>query len=605
MDVARLACYERNLKALADRQPTVAGRVESTPVPSGLKLVAGRDGTLTFRLPCATDRSVWLGGSSMPRVSSREILGDAVYSGGNAALPGMLTGLEPLVLLERFPGHAALFVIENDPLFIKLAFHLYDYSAVIGSGRLVLVLADAFADSLTELVRRYPGYEMPSHLYHVPQWSAAQLAELQRELEREGRAAVDAQAQRIQEALAAIRGRTFGAVPRTPRVALLSSNVRPGSLRQVRRVARALAGLGWDHVVSMPDVPEKCHVAALLCALERSRADLVLFANDDARAVRGALPPALPIVSWWVGGADVPVTADGSSCPHDLLVVSGAVDGAVVEGGAVGGTRVVRLMPAADEVAFPWPDSADRTTDSNVDVSIAADLPDDRAEACGMHLQSHAVLWAAVRRIVGVRVDQSAALSAGELLALAERETGVAVSNAAMRSRMIALIQERVMPAAVGRSLAVTCGRAGLRVFAFGSNWDVGAPDGIHYGGGIPERSGEHLLFDAAGVLIVPTCHPPDVQTALDGLSGGKRVCVRGTADEFNRLYPELHDVAEHMVFAPRSRTLAGVVKQMCRRGEAGKPSESVRSQREVLSRHTFKVRVQLIVDAVRAIQSS
>ena len=134
--------YHRNQAALRAFQPSVAAILDEVAIPEEVKPATGRDGSDTFLIPDETGRHVWFGGSSMPGISAAEIFAGFRGDGSNASLPGVLTGVEPLVVAGQMAAHTALFVVEQDPLQLKLAMHLRDYSDLFAGGRLVFVLIE-------------------------------------------------------------------------------------------------------------------------------------------------------------------------------------------------------------------------------------------------------------------------------------------------------------------------------------------------------------------------------------------------------------------------------------------------------------------------------
>ncbi len=142
MTVDTSNCYHRNLAALTDAQASLAAAIDAIPIPDGVTPVRGRDDSDTFFLPTGDGRGAWFGGSSMPTISAFEAWSGLRGDGRNLILPGVLTGLEPLLILERIPKHSALFVCEPDGLLLKLALILRDYTRFIESGQLVFILGE-------------------------------------------------------------------------------------------------------------------------------------------------------------------------------------------------------------------------------------------------------------------------------------------------------------------------------------------------------------------------------------------------------------------------------------------------------------------------------
>ena len=113
--------YRDNLAALASFQPRVAEIVDAARIPPGVTPARGRDGSSTLLVPAEEGGSIWFGGSSMPSVSAVEMFAGFVSDGRNVSLPGVLTGVEPLVVINKLPLHTALFVVEEHAWHVRLA----------------------------------------------------------------------------------------------------------------------------------------------------------------------------------------------------------------------------------------------------------------------------------------------------------------------------------------------------------------------------------------------------------------------------------------------------------------------------------------------------
>ncbi len=581
---AQRACFDSNLTALEARQSDVARIVRATDIPAGVRPVTGRDGTSTAQVPGDHGGPIWFGQSSMPSISAPAAFADMSYHGGNAALPGVLTGLEPLTLLERLPQCAALFVLEDAPLNVAIAMHLYDYTESIGSGRLVFVFADDFGANLTAYIRRYPGYDLPTQLYHVPQRSSSELSDLRRRLELESREAVDHQRELIDELIEALRGRSYGLLSESPRVAVVSADAQPSALEHTRRITRALGALGWAHGVCAPDTPQQCHVLARLRAIVECDADLVIVVNHGTAPLVSALPPELPVVSWWFE----PIADNGAPTiearPFDVVVVTRSALDPPSSGENQETNGALRCEPAGDGVLFcAGTNPVQPEDESTVDVLVPVDLPDDRAEACGVALASHVGLWNAVLRIVRERVDRPEAPDPRAVLADAVKATGVPLGDSGVRAHFVELIGDRAIPAARARSLVDACRHVGLRVAVCGSNWHGLEGDDVAWRGLIPHGEALHRLIVETGVVALPSCDASCVQHALDALLVGTPVCLRARRDEFERCYPGLVGLPDDLALEATSRKLATRAADFCRRQSVecfGAPYQGERNKR-------------------------
>ena len=461
MTLTATQTYQRNLAALRVSQPVVAEKIDSTPIPANVRPATGRDGTNTLQVPGEDGSPVWFGRSSMPSVSTAETCAGFVSNGRNAILPGVLTGMDPIAVAGKMPSHTALFVVEENPLHVKLAMHLYDYAELIAGGRLVFLLTQDLAEHLRILLDAHPGYEVPTQLLMSPQRLPAQIAELQRQLESAGNAASHVHNRVLESCAANIRGRTLGPLPQSPRVAVLSVDAHPTSHEQAHRIGRALAKLSWPHEVCVPNDPRKCHIAARLQAIERVSAEVVLLINSSRGVLGSLLPAGLPVVSWYSPGASVPSTAGAELGNSQSVFVSSRRLAAAMKSAGVPADAVGVCEPCADDTAYRPADAASEDeAGAEYDVAVLVDLPDDRAEACGIALASHRVLWQAIQKTVSKNTGRYRETLAGQLVDDAQAASGVKLQDASIRDHFVTLVRGRIAPACIARTAVPGVGLA-------------------------------------------------------------------------------------------------------------------------------------------------
>ncbi len=611
-------CYHRNLEALRKSQPAVAEIVDASPVPEGVTPATGRDGTETFLIPAQNDGRAWFGGSSMPTVSAAEIFAEFHSSGRSVWLPGIFTGVEPLVVASKLPPHAALFVVEQDPGNLKLAMHLHDYVELLTTGRLVFVPVgeEEPVEHLCAFFERHFGYELPNQLLTEPQQTPAQLADLQRLLEDTGRAAAAVHASIVDAQVKSLRTRTFGPLPTVPRVAVLSVDPRPASLEQARRIGRALAKLEWPWQLCVPDAPDKCHVAARLSAVERLPADIVLFVNGTAGALEPLLPPDLPIASWYLTETNVqPVQGERRDGHQIIFASSQSLADALGRAGVPVGIIEQCGLAADDTVFRPATLSPDQRPAPRADVAVLMDLPDDRPQACNITLASHVALWQALREVAKRSADRYHGDLADELVEEAQRESGIGLKEPKIRQHFIALLEARIAPAALARAAVDVLLANGYDVAVWGCNWSPTPPEqhaaacaetppesqlaACPCSGLIPVGDSLNQLFNAARIVLLPDSSAWAVQTALDALAAGACVICRSPDEPFERQHPMLAGLAPYLHFYRSSTELLDTVRRLTAGGDA-QADENDAARTIVLSKHTVAKRLQTILETVR-----
>lgn len=599
--------YHRNQAALRAFQPSVAAILDEVAIPEEVRPATGRDGSDTFLIPDETGRPVWFGGSSMPGISSAELLAGFRSDGSNASLPGVLTGLEPLVAASKMAAHTALFVVEQDPLQLKLATYLRDYGELLAGGRLVFVLGrgEGLSRNICTFFENHPGYELPTHLLTVPQRSGAEMADLQRDLEAAGQAVAAVYARLVESHVQALRGLERGPLLPAPRVAVLSIDPRPGSLEQVRRIGRALTKLQWPHELCIPDAPDKCHLTARLQVINEVVADLVLFVNCTAGPTRPLLPDDLPVVSWFLPEAVVQPPAAEEPRGGDMICASSRTLHNRLTAVGVPAEVIERCEVAADDTLYrPVPLSRGEDGTMQVDVAVLMDLPDHRPEACDITLASHLTLWRALQEVVAQNTDRYRDDIAEELLDSAQRDSGARLQDPKVRRHFESLIQTRIAPAMIARAAAERLISDGYRVGVWGRNWPQLTGDQEIYRGPIPTGEALNAVFNAARIVLFPDSSPAAVQTALDALAAGTQVVCRQPDRPLEEEYPALVDLVPHLHLYRSSRKLLDSVRDLTGRDKG--VTERARAARAMVCReHTVAERLMAIVESVRRRQTS
>lgn len=565
------SCYRRNIAALRTFQPRVAEVIDSARIPRDVSPATGRDGHRTLLVPGDDGQQVWLGGSSMPTISAVETFAAFFSDGRNVALPGVLTGLEPIVVAGKMPPHTALFVVEEKALHVKLALHLYDYRALLEHGRVIFVLADDLMRTLRTLFEVHPGYDVPTRIVPVPQRTDAQLAELRRQLEKAGRVLTGVHAGVVQSCLGRIQGHAPATPAAKPCVAVLSFETRQATIGQARRIARALRGTGWPCEICVPDAPDRCHLAARLLAVERASADLVLFVNCGPGQMGSLLPVDLPTASWYLPGAGVSADVVKEAPKHHVSFASSRTLQAALRAVGLPDEGIEPCGPAADTVTFhPLGDPGETVNTSGADVAVLMDLPDDSPEAAEITLRSHVDLWRALQDVVARGIDRYRACDAAEFLEAAQRTSGVTLHDPAVSERFVMLLRSRIAPALAARVAARALTDNGLRPRLWGANWPAEGQGNDWRCGEIPAGGDElNRLFNAARIVVLPDSSLGGVQAALDALAAGAQVVFRRPDGPFEQEYPTLASVAPHLHFYRTGRELVEIVRSLPAPGEA------------------------------------
>lgn len=550
--------YVQNLAALRAFQPDLAETIESVPIPDSALAATGRDGSATFLVRDRKGRETWLGRSSMPRISAEALSSALRHDAGSAWLPGVLTGAEPLVVTERIPRHSAVFVLEDDPLAIKLAFHVHDYVACIAAGRIVfLSIADLDA-SLERFLIRYPGYVLPSLLLTAPQVSAARTSELRRKIEHASKMAAAWQGRELESVACSIRNHQHRAMPSRPTVAVLGVSPSATAIEQTARIARGLSRLGLACHPCAPDAPGRCHPLAHLRRIERSGADCVFVVGDGARWLRPLLPPEIPIATFSaLGEATVTIQPDEIG-PADVLLAPSRHMQEQWQAAGIDPEQVRLVPPAADDgLAMAGLPREQQESEPTCDTAFLMDLPAADARACGIGLASHVALWQALHEVAAVRAKVGAVPRPDVWLAEASRRTGVELHDTGVREMFLSWMRDRLAPAVVRRAAVLAATEAGRRVGVWGQGWEAAPELPVTTMGHLPIGPLLRQVLASARLVVLPDLSDRSVQLALDALCVETDVVCWGHRAEFIEQYHGLESAAPMIRFCAGAEELS------------------------------------------------
>lgn len=592
--------YRNNISALRKLQPDLAEIIDAIIIPDNFTQATGRDGTKTYLIPSDNGKFAWLGQSSMPTVSSEEILYNYKYIGGNVALPGVLTGLEPLSIAAKLPDYAAVFVIEDQPLQFKLVFQLYDYTHLMARGRLVFIVLDQMENNMRSFFQAYPGYEPPRNLIRVPQCSLATTTEIQRRLESSGEHVVAVQSEVLHETISLIRQRKRNPIPSVPCVALVSADVQPQVIDYAKRLTRTMDRMGWSCLCCIPDQPDRCHVIERLRTIEKSSADFVLVLNSGAETLRSLLPDDVPIVSWYLSKATLSETQVTNISSKDIVFVASP---SIYDGlccGLSSLSNIKRCDLAADDTIFHKDASpANTTLSQTADVAVLMNLPDDDPHACGVMLGSYIKLWDILKKEINRDVDQYRPGLADDILKKAQNQCGTTFDDQQIRNQFISLLQQCIAPVAMGRTAAEVLVDTGCRVKVWGNHWSKYENTRYQLGGAIPTGESLNQLFQSVKIVLLPEHSNFALQTALDALCAGVHVVYRMAEQSWVDQYPDLHSIIS-FIHGYRTRAeLTEIVNQLLSSEESAQQSNSAREI--VMKEHTLENRLTMMADHIRS----
>jgi hypothetical protein len=333
------------------------------------------------------------------------------------------------------------------------------------------------------------------------------------------------------------------------------------------------------------------------------------------------IPADLSVVSWYLPGAIVQPIDASNLRPRDLILAcSREVREDLVRSGAPAESVKFCGVSADDILYHPVSLSANERPADGSEVAILLDLPDDRAEACGIEQASQVEFWNRLREIVLRRADVYDRDNADRFLDEAQRQGATAPQDPKLRGHFVEMLRSRVAPAALARAAAGTLLKNGIRVAIWGHNWPPcggrgescsGRRDDASSGlgpdarrGPVPSGDALNTVFNAVKVVLIPDCSPAAVQTALDALAAGANVILRRPDEPFDHLYPDLASVAPLLSFYTTTSTLMDTLTMLSALpGSGGDLRERARSV--VLREHTLTRRLNAVVETLRGCQGS
>ncbi|MGB0714561.1 MAG: hypothetical protein ACPGXK_01705 [Phycisphaerae bacterium] len=551
-------CFEHNLAALRTRQPAVADALTAADWPA-FSFETGRDGSTSIRINEGPGVGVWFGGSSMPSVSADAIVGFSSSEDGSIVLPGVQTGREILLLLERRAAHTAVYVWEPHPQHMLMAFCLYDYADAMERHRLVWLSGDQPADELADFLAANHGFEMPQHILRVPGFSAQQTDELQRGLELTGAAHarhVAAEVERLRQ-----RWSETSAQPVTggiSRLMVWGADPSPSAVDRAAGIKRALEGLDCDSSIEFPEDPSRAHTLARLSLINDFVPQCLVYLGAMPMALRRLLPDSLTVVHWCAaGGIDRTPPLD---LPHrDIWLTPHR---RALFDTASWGHRVSSLDMGVDISRFHPPGEIapgdTRVRRDNL-VPIVMSLPPDQPGYYDVGLTSYLNLWQTLHDVLRERSHEFRYEIADQFLKEAERRCGVEISDPDIRTDFIGWLRHALAPAAMGRAVLRALQAANLNVVVHGDHWGHG--DCIH-----PPLATVDAQVDclrSSRVVILGSSQGLAIEAVMQAAACGTVPFCFGGFDEACFEHPILEPLLAHVRFYRNAGELVSQVRDV------------------------------------------
>lgn len=602
------ARFRANLAALATHQPDLARRLAELEKAGGLlpadaRIAPGRDGAPVGILGAAGDSVPWLGGTSMPTISAVEVLRARVEPGVSVALASVGSGHEAPLLAARLAPHAAVFVCTDELPRLALALHAADWSAELRAGRIV-VLAGETEGALTAFIGQNPGFPVPARVQSLPDVAPTDFAERAAAVQR-GAQRADAAQQRLQarlaEQVARRSARHRAGAP--PRVLVISTDAVGGGAAFAADAERGLSTAGCSVRRCAPDGPQNSHRVARLAALRDHDPDWVLWINGTPAALRDCWPADLPCACWFLESATLPAKALAGLADLPEKTQLWAASIAVRDVLAARGARAVEVLePGADHRQFRPLPAGECAGSAACAVAVFHDGCDLAPAASNIGLESHERLWSAAIELVAGDLAANRKTSpasgqqpADDLLARAERTTGVTLSDPALRREFATLLAARVIGTVTAREVIRALQSAGT-VGLWGAGWENCSEANSVHRGPIPAPFSRNGIYQDAQVVVFPHFDAAAARHALEVIaSGGCPVLFCVPQNAFDN-YPQAGPLLASLPTAGTLRQLTSLVRNLT--SSASQRASAVQTSRaELLSKLTLAGQLRKIHD--------
>ncbi len=613
-----------NLTALALHNPTLADLIRKTDIPPEIQTVHGRDGTPTYQFTTEDKKRQYLGHTSIPTVRASALIETFGVDGGNAFFPGIATGHDVRLYLQRTVNHVAAFVYEPLLINIRLALTLVDVSQWLTSGRLILLTnlhipekkssedTNHLKKALLEFFKSHAGYDFPTRMLGYPHMSEADSQQIQQWLEDAARSVVALQQDQLTQSADRLASRLKITLPHqmsenrcsgssVPRLCVISIDPRPSVARLSAGLSAAGAALDIYLTSCLPDGPDKCHHASRMQAIAENDANTALLLNTGWGNLGPFLPKQFASASWLLSDTTlVAGKTDGFRRNMPVFAATEHLKRLAIDCGA-DPELCVRLDPGADDSVYQ-PSSAERAGDNELaspvshkyDVAIIADIADLSPESCGVGLTSHSQLWEHLCREAARNPERPAA----ELLAAGERSAGVSLRDEEMRRQLCNVIDQRVRPTLITQACAKSLLRHQFNVRVFGRGWQFSDIPRERWQQFPDDPTERNALYHQSRLILCPQQGTEAVQVTIDALLAG--VCVVGAAPDhpLEDAYPQLQEVLQHVPMHARVRDMLADVRTLVRDDDA-RNATTVKARAIIIQRHLLRHRLQHILDAL------
>jgi len=430
------ALFQANLAALNERDAPLAQILAETAIPDSVQMALAHDGSVTYRRTCPDGRRIWLGNSSVPLFAAQAQLERTTFTTGNLAMNGIGNGAEAQSFLEHMAPYQALLVLESEPLNVKLALYLRDFTAALAGGRLVFLVGEDPMAKLTDFYHSHPGYNI---IDQTIAW--AWLSDPENQIFNQKLTAV---MQQVADKILARSHELFTQLQQheqEPSLADLLQNLSAGGLGSLRAVnctnvysiteygasRDALAGLAqlgaWTDLQVL-DKPDTVSTLSHLERLNQIKPHLILLVDALRKDINPTLPPFARCVTLLRQPAEALLEKEPTQRigPHDFILCSSFEQIEKLKQARVPAGQAAYLPLAADhELYRPVTPTEPDKARYGCEVALLAHRGSTDPETYNITLPTHQQLWQAIIEEISRRPEQYRRQSARQFLQRAQK----------------------------------------------------------------------------------------------------------------------------------------------------------------------------------------
>lgn len=582
--------FDENLRALETCAANVARRLSDMPIPSHVAPALARDDSPTFRIGDNGHDPRWLGHTSMPSVRAAALVETFGPDGSNVLMPSIGAGTELKLLLDGTASYSAVFVLADDWLDVRLALALTDFSKPIRDGRLIILDNADPSQALIDFFEQSPGYEFPQRMLVLPHIDVRAIEPLRAVIEQASMRITQFQTERIAAYSATLAQRASrNGSPR--RISILSLDPRPTVALAANALHEAAGRCGLDAGVCIPDRPVRCHALARMQAMVEHDSGTALLLNSGWGHLLNHVPDSMPTATWLLPDAQILAgKTDGFSAGHVVFAATPTLARAAINAG-VDADRVHLLEVAGDDGNYHPLDDHDRAL---FDVACIGDVQDLEPAASGIELTSHVRLWEYLCAEAAEHIEAAP----DKIFAEAQRRSGVEVTEEHVRAKMLAFLQERVIPTSTLQAVVQSLLDGGIDVRVFGAGWQhTRIPTSrVNPAPATPQECNK--VYNEARIVLLPVFRPDTAQRCLNVTIAGGCVVYRKPPASLAELHPRLAEVLSRLPMLDNPRTARKQIRSYLRDDDK-RQIVHVEAKKMIFDRHLWTHRLTTISAAL------